>query len=181
MVIVMLIKEVKEYERKKGTGIYNYRINISKQDNLDNKVAVMNLSEYDELQDTVKKLNNEIDVKDKKINDLESKFEEIADQQKEVENQQKILLELQKLHHENIEKINNKNNENINRINKEHSEKIENMTTLNTVLIGGLENIQTLGFMDRITNKNKKLANKLIQSNTRKIPKYEFELKENLG
>jgi len=177
----MLIKEVKEYERKKGTGIYNYRINISKQDNLENKVAVMNLSEYDELQDTIKELNNEIDIRNEKISDLESKFEEMADQQKEVENQQKILLEFQKLHHENIEKINNENNDNINQINREHSEKIENMTALNTVLISGLENIQTLGFMDRITNKNRKLANKLIQSNIRKIPKYEFELKENLG
>jgi len=185
----MIIKEVKEYERKKGTGTFNYRINISKQDNLNNKVAILNLDEYNKLNDTIKQLETQLQNNENKINKQQlehqrllekietlEKYNKTINQLEEI--QQKTISELNKLNNEHIDQLNSKHIEEMTNINKEHHETINKLTAINQILISGLESIKQTSFIDRLTNKNKEIATKLINDNVKKIPKYELELKK---
>ena len=90
----------------------NYRINISKRDNLNNNVAILNLDEYNQLEDQLQN-KNEISKLEDKINQLE------------VNN--KNIQQLEEIHLENIKEIQKNNNENIEKINKSNNENINNI------------------------------------------------------
>lgn len=160
----MIKKQVNKYERKKGTGIYTYRINVNIKDNLDNEVYIYNPDEYNQLQDHIKNLEKNIENQAKEIEDLTIKINGIS--------------EIHTKHNETIEQIINTNNENIEKINKDHNKQIQDLTTLNQLLIAGIINIKQSSFIDLLTNKPKQIANQLIKDNDiKKIPT--FTLKQN--
>ena len=95
-----IIKEIKEYERKKGTGVYNYRINISKQDNLEKTVAILSISEFENLknlesaekQKAVGILNKKVADQEKKIKDLENEKSDSDDLKQKLKSKDNEIL-----------------------------------------------------------------------------------------
>lgn len=157
----MIKKEIKEYARGNS---FNYRINIAKQDKLPKEVYILTPNEYNILINENETLKKELENKNVEIKKFKTKLD----------NTEANL----NLMNKTITEINNTNNENINQLNETYAKKYENLTALNTVLISGLENLQSLGFIDRVTNKNKQIVTKLIKENIKNKPNKEFELKE---
>ena len=145
----MIIKEVKEYERKKGTGIYNYRINISKQDNLENKVYILNSDEYNKYKSLIKELKEKLTNKTAKIKELETKLKT----QEEIQQTQ---------------------TQTITNLTETYTNKLQNLISLNQILITGIENIKDLNLIERITNKNKQMATKLLLTDNVERNHYEI-------
>ena len=82
---MVVVKELKKYKRSTGNG-YNYRINISKSDNLDDKVKILNFNEYLDLTTEIKRLSN-------KLTDSTKQTNENSDLKEKVNNQKKIIDE----------------------------------------------------------------------------------------
>lgn len=184
--ISIIEKEVKKYKRGNS---FNYRINLAKSDGLTGNVFILNPKEYEKIMkqiETLNKNNSEIkkqlqdqEIKySKKLSEKDTRIKQLETEIKKLKENNKSIEEIEKIHQENIKELNSTNNENINQLNESYVKKYENLTALNTVLISGLENLQTLGFIDRVTNKNKQIATKLIKDNVKQIPKYELDLKK---
>jgi len=198
---MVVIKEIKEYERKKGTGVYNYRINISKQDKLKNKVAIFNINEYDNFKKLFQDKKNEIDVLKSKINDLKLENKKLQEMKKiDLEND-RLIRENTRLIKENtellkkvrnlekdattIDKLTNKfnilikdlntqNNNKIAELDKKHFKKIKELEKKIYEYETVLKNIVKLKFLDLLfRNEHKKLANDLLNPS----PVYELTKK----
>jgi len=95
----MIEKEVKKYARTGAKG-YNYRINLSKQDNLTGKIFILTVDEYKSLQNKLISQDETIAKQDKEIKEMHSK----------IDNHDKLeqKIELLDIEHEIIEKRNDK-------------------------------------------------------------------------
>jgi len=95
----MIEKEVKKYARTGAKG-YNYRINLSKQDNLTGNVFILTVDEYESLQNQLISQDETIAKQDKEIKELHTK----------IDNHDKLeqKIELLNIEHENYEKRNDK-------------------------------------------------------------------------
>ena len=176
----MIEKEVKSYKRKNTKeDSYLYRININKKDNLNDKVAILNLDEYNGLNTEIQKLNKQLQDQTKIIDKKDLEITELKNKIIDLEQNIKNIHELEEIHKETIKEINNLNNENIAIINNEHTKIVAKYESLNQILINGLKNIKNTGFMDRLTNKNKPVITKLLKENIKQLPSNpEYEMKE---
>jgi septal ring factor EnvC (AmiA/AmiB activator) len=146
----MIDKTIKQY--KKGNS-FRYEININKKDleNLNNDLNVKIISNKEYIQ-----LNNEIKEKTDSNNNLKNKLDQL-------EQTQNNIKEIITAHENTIQKINNENNQNIKQLNDSYNKKLEKLTSLNQILISGLENLQNLGVIDtgvpvlKIRFKNKEI------------------------
>jgi predicted nuclease with TOPRIM domain len=80
----MIEKEVKKYARTGAKG-YNYRINLSKQDNLNGTVSILTVYEYKSLQNQISSQHTTIAKQDKKIKGLYSKIDNHDELQQKIE------------------------------------------------------------------------------------------------
>ena len=192
----MIIKQVKEYERKKGTGIFNYRINISKQDNLNSEVAILNLDEYDKIQDNIKQLENQVQNqnsqtdnkiieykkqlsnKDNEIEKLKTKIQDLQELKQTLEDMGKILDERDTKQKETIKELDQQHTDQLKESYTKFNEDINKYIALNQLQNQALKNIASLGFMDMIRNKHKNIAKETIKKAIDEKPVYELTKKE---
>jgi len=200
---MVIKKKVIGYERKKGTGVFTYRINVSLRDNLNEEVIILNLEEYEALQSEISELKNnrinnaEIKEKDKEISDLtlqlQNKNEQIANlEENKTKDHESIAYELKyanKLLDQQHETIKH-DRDTMKEINQQHTDKLEQIydkfnkelqkyVAVNHLQNNALKQILELGFIDIIRNKHKSIAKDQIKELTDDKKVYELAEKNN--
>ncbi len=188
----MIEREVKKYVRKKnqdGTNSYLYRINVSKQDNLDDKVFILNQIEYIELNNKVETLTKEVESKetkhnrqlankDNEIGKLKTKVQDLQESKATLEDMKKILDERDIKQKETIKELDQQHTDQLKESYIKFNEDINKYIVLNQLQNQTLKNISKLGFMDILTNKHKNMAKETIKKAIDEKPVYELRKKE---
>ena len=166
----MIKKEIKEYKQGNDTV---QRINILKRDNIKDYVYILEIKEYEHLQNKIESLEKTISKQDDELKQLSVKFENM-------ENNNKTLKELNQNQYKTIEKLDQQHIDQLKQSYEQFNNEIKKYLTVNQLQNTALKQILEIGFIDLIRNKHKKIAKDQIKelTNDKKVYELTANIKE---
>ena len=166
----MIKKEIKEYKQGNDTV---QRINILKRDNIKDDVYILEIKEYEHLQNKIESLEKTISKQDDELKQLSVKFENM-------ENNNKTLKELNQNQYKTIEKLDQQHIDQLKESYEQFNNDLKKYIAVNQLQNTALKQILELGFIDMIQNKHKKIAKNQIKelSNDKKVYELTANIKE---
>jgi len=166
----MIKKEIKEYKQGNDTV---QRINILKRDNIKDYVYILEIKEYEHLQNKIESLEKTISKQDDELKQLYIKIENL-------ENNNKTLKELNQNQYKTIEKLDQQHIDQLKQSYEQFNNEIKKYLTVNQLQNTALKQILEIGFIDLIRNKHKKIAKDQIKelTNDKKVYELTANIKE---